>query len=243
MRNRGFLPKLVIFDCDGVLIDSEIIVSATEADELSLLGYKISLEDAVFRFAGVPAMEMRRTIEAEMGRALPSDFSERVENRVVSAYQSTLKPIAGVEAALKDLDIPVCVASSSSPSRLALGLIHTKLFDHFYPSIFSTALVANGKPSPDIFLFAATQMGAAPADCLVVEDSVAGVKAAVAAGMVAIGFVGGSHGSNTLKTKLYEAGATFVMEKFKELGTVIEQLGDRLLGATTQASNLVPAPR
>jgi beta-phosphoglucomutase-like phosphatase (HAD superfamily) len=116
------------------------------------------------------------------------------------------------------------VASSSSPDRLGLALAKTELFGLFYPHIFSTILVPNGKPAPDLFLYAAEKMAGAPADCVVVEDSVAGVKAATAAGMIALGFVGGSHNTPTLGARLAEAGAMRIFDRFSDLLAILDDL-------------------
>ena len=174
---------LVIFDCDGVLIDSELIACSADAEALSEIGYPVTTEDVIERFAGVPADAMYKTIETGMGRALPGDFKARVDQRILDKYRMELKPIEGIKDALSQIELKKCVASSSTPSKLALGLVETGLFDLVYPHVFSTVLVERGKPHPDIFLYAARVMGVDTSKCIVVEDSVAGVTAATAAGM------------------------------------------------------------
>ena len=208
---------LVIFDCDGVLIDSELIACAADADALTEIGYPITTEDVIARFAGVPADAMYAAIEADTGRALPGDFKARVEQRILDAYRTELKPIEGIAQVLAQIRVKKCVASSSTPSKLALGLVETGLFDLVYPHVFSTVLVERGKPHPDIFLYAARMMGVAPSNCVVVEDSVAGVTAAKAAGMRAIGFTGGSHCGPDHGRRLVAAGADSVIDQMHML--------------------------
>ncbi|WP_085033666.1 HAD family hydrolase [Ensifer aridi] len=215
-------PKLVIFDCDGVLVDSELIVSAAEAAEITRAGRPITVAEAVHQFAGVPAKDMYRSIEEELGRPLPKDFSRRVDERVRQSYLSELAAIPSARETIRALRIPCCVASSSAPNRLGLALAKTELFELFYPYIFSTVLVRNGKPAPDIFLYAAEKMGVAPADTFVVEDSIAGVTAAKAAGMTALGFLGGSHCSPTHDVCLKEAGAKYIFSRFEDLLPIVE---------------------
>lgn len=225
-------PKLVIFDCDGVLVDSEIIVSTAEAAEITRVGHRISVEEAVEQFAGVPANEMYRIIEARLGVPLPADLSSRIDTRVRELYLSDLEAIAGVRETIRKLKVPCCVASSSEPNRLGLALAKTELLDLFYPHIFSTVLVRNGKPAPDIFLYAAEKMGVSPVHCVVVEDSVAGVTAAIAAGMTPLGFVGGSHCSPLHTERLKKAGAKRVFDRFEELEAILEELSFDAIGAS-----------
>jgi HAD superfamily hydrolase (TIGR01509 family) len=220
-------PDLVIFDCDGVLIDSEIIACAIDAEELAKEGYAITTEEVVRRFSGMPVSAMRRTIEADLGRSLPADYDQRVENRVLAAYRTQLKAVSGAAETVAALPWRHCVASSSRPAKLCLGLIETAQFELFYPHVFSSSLVAQGKPAPDIFLHAARSMQAAPNRCVVVEDSAAGVKAARAAGMQVIGFMGGSHCNGYHSVLLRESGAHVVIDSFDELLTAVERLAEQ----------------
>lgn len=223
---REAAVELVIFDCDGVLIDSELIACAADAEALSDFGYQITTETVVERFSGVPAEAVYAMIEAEMSRALPPDFKGQIEERILAKYCSELKPIPGITEVLSELPSKRCVASSSTPAKLALGLVETGLYEALNPHIFSTVLVERGKPHPDIFLYAAREMGVAAANCVVVEDSVAGVTAARAAGMRTIGFVGGSHcGANQLD-KLLEAGAETVIDDMHRLLPTLAGVGD-----------------
>jgi HAD superfamily hydrolase (TIGR01509 family) len=218
------VPDLIIFDCDGVLIDSEWMACTVDAEELTGLGYAITPAEVVRRFAGVSAKDMFATIERDLGRPLPADLGERIERRVLEHYRSDLRAIADVEETLEKLPWPYCVASSSRPSKLSLGLIETKLFDLCYPNIFSTVLVENGKPSPEIFLYAAQKMGARLDRCVVVEDSTAGIAGAKAAGMRAIGFVGGAHCAGEHSHKLSAAGAEVTFDHFTHFMDIVQQL-------------------
>lgn len=207
----AFRPELIIFDCDGVLLDSEIIACAADAEALTAFGYPITTEEMSRRFAGIPAKALYAEIEAETGRAFPPGFMVTVKARIMEKYRTELTPIPGAAEVLEALPLPKCVASSSAPAKLALGLIECGLYDLVYPNIFSARLVARGKPHPDIFEYAAAKMETAPANCLVIEDSVAGITAATAAGMPSIGFTGGSHCGPGLDKRLLAAGASEVI--------------------------------
>ncbi len=213
--------ELVIFDCDGVLIDSELIGCAADAEVLTEAGFPISSEEMIRRFAGVPAAATYAAVEAQFGRPLPADLRARARERIFAKYRSELQAMPGAYELLSGLPARACVASSSTPSKLALGLVETDLFELLYPHIYSAALVERGKPFPDIFLYAASRMEAEPAACLVVEDSVAGVTAGRAAGMRCIGFVGGSHCSPDQAERLREAGAEQVIGDLRELLRVV----------------------
>lgn len=164
---------------------------------------------------------MFATVEAALGRALPDGFAEHIEALEQARYRTDLRAIDGVADVLANLPCAICVASSSSPSKLALGLIETGLYDLVYPHVFSTSLVANGKPAPDIFLYAAEAMGAEVSDCVVVEDSVAGTTAGVAAGMRVIGFSGGSHCLPGHGGRLRAMGAEAVIADMRDLPDLI----------------------
>ena len=217
-------PELIIFDCDGVLIDSELIACSADAAELTKAGYEITTQEVVRRFAGVPAKEMYAAIEIELGHTLPRDIKERVAQNILDRYESELRAIPGVRNTLPTLPIPFCVASSSEPIKLRLGLSNTNLLQFFEPHVYSTAQVARGKPSPDVFLYASKQFGALDENCIVVEDSVAGITAAVAAGMHPLGFVGGSHCDSSHGHVLRDAGAYEVLDRFEDLLEVIQRL-------------------
>ena len=221
MRSRF---ELVIFDCDGVLVDSESIINQAHAHVLTVCGYPITEQDLVERFCGISDAEMLGVIEREWGRALPASYAERVGLMIAAGFQS-LAAIAGVAEVLDWLPLPVCVASSSSPEQIRHKLELTDLLRHFGESLFSATMVARGKPAPDLFLYAARHLTTAPDRCLVVEDSPAGIGAAVAAGMTAIGFSGGSHCGLDHGARLEARGAALVIADMRELTTAIAKLG------------------
>ena len=221
MRSRF---ELVIFDCDGVLVDSEPIINQAHAHVLTVCGYPITEQDLVERFCGISDAEMLGVIEREWGRALPASYAERVGLMIAAGFQS-LAAIAGVAEVLDWLPLPVCVPSSSSPEQIRHKLELTDLLRHFGESLFSATMVARGKPTPDLFLYAARHLTTAPDRCLVVEDSPAGIGAAVAAGMTAIGFSGGSHCGLDHGARLEARGAALVIADMRELTTAIAKLG------------------
>jgi HAD superfamily hydrolase (TIGR01509 family) len=183
---------LIIFDCDGVLVDSEVISCHAHAATLMRHGYP-STADQVLRFLGVTDREARLIIENEMGRELPVDFETQVKATTLQFHAGDLKAIANVAEAIAAIALPKCVASSGTPEKIRHGLDCANLYDVLAPHIFSATQVKRGKPAPDLFLFAAEQMRAAPGRCLVIEDSVPGVTGARTAGMTVLGFHGGSH--------------------------------------------------
>ena len=219
----------LIFDCDGVLIDSEIVVCRIAAEELTKLGYAITTEQVIERFAGRPDREMRAEIEGEWGQPVPEEYRERVNARTIEAYGTELKIMPGLASALDAIQVPVCVASSSFPEKLRLGLETVGIYERFMPNVVSATLVAHGKPEPDVFLFAAGWMKVSPMRCLVVEDSVPGVKAAVRAGIPVIGFTGGTHCGPDHARLLVEAGAVSTFSDMADLPGLIgaHQVADR----------------
>lgn len=212
---------LVIFDCDGVLIDSEPIVCRIEAELLSALGYPITPEEVNHRFVGLSAASVRALVERDLGRPLPEDYALRKRPRIEAAFRADLRAIAGIEALLDALPIPACVASSTIPDRLRFALELVGLHHRFAPHVFSATMVARGKPAPDLFLHAASAMGALPARCLVVEDSIHGIEAAVAAGMTPWGFCGGGHCAAGHAARLEAAGAARIFSDMKTLAAVL----------------------
>jgi HAD superfamily hydrolase (TIGR01509 family) len=216
---------LIIFDCDGVLVDSEVISCRVHAELLTAHGYPISADEVRARFLGRSAAEASREVEAALGRALPADFDARLKRELLGAFAASLEAMPGIGAALDQLACPVCVASSGTPEKIAASLTRTALLPRFAPHVFSATQVARGKPAPDLFLFAAAQMGVAPARCLVIEDSVPGVTAARAAGMTVFGFCGGSHCEPTDAARLAAAGAATIFDTMTELpGLIVQHL-------------------
>lgn len=189
------MDKLIIFDCDGVLVDSEIISNRIDAEALSSFGYPITAEESIRRFTGLNAKAVRQIILNESGIDIPLDYLTSQQPIVLKAFEKELNSlIKPVLESLHEMKISRCVASSSPRNRVIRCLELTEQFVYFNDqSIFTSQQVSNGKPAPDLFLFAANQMGFNPEDCIVVEDSSAGIEAAVSAGMHVIGFLGGGH--------------------------------------------------
>jgi HAD superfamily hydrolase (TIGR01509 family) len=183
--------ELVVFDCDGVLVDSERIAVRVEAQFLTELGWPLSEAEVVERFMGRTAEFMDDAIEAQLGSRLPDDWKDQFQRRYAEAFAAELGPVDGITEALDQIAVPTCVASSGSHDKLRFTLGHTGLYQRFQGRIFSGYEVANGKPAPDLFLHAAARMGAEPGRCAVVEDSHYGVLAARAAGMRVFGYAGG----------------------------------------------------
>ena len=222
MIASGF--KLVIFDCDGVLVDSEPIINRAHARVLAACGCPITEQDLVERFCGMSDPEMLRIIEREWGRALPDDYAARVESAIEHGFRRSLSAIDGVIDVLDRLQPAVCVASSSAPEQLRLKLELTGLLPWFGDNRFSAAIVARGKPAPDLFLSAAHRLATAPERCLVIEDRPAGIDAAIAAGMTAIGFCGGGHCGPEHAARLRARGAALIVAEMSELMPTISRL-------------------
>ena len=215
-------PEVVIFDCDGVLVDSEVIALAVTRRRLREAGLQLSDEETRERFLGLRLDSVVRRIETELGAPLPKEFPDDLSREILATFASELKGVEGVRQAVGGLRARVCVASSSAPERLRFALRVTGYESLFAPNIFSAVEVAQGKPSPDLFLFAARAMGAAPKDCLVIEDSVAGVAAARAAGMRVFGFVGASHFSRLGEgADLTAAGAELIFDDMAGLPDIV----------------------
>jgi HAD superfamily hydrolase (TIGR01509 family) len=212
--------ELVIFDCDGVLVDSERIAVRVEAEYLAELGWPLSQAEIVERFMGRTTEYMDEAVEARLGSRLPSDWKDQFRRRYAEAFAAELVPVDGVLDALDQIAVPTCVASSGSHDKLRFTLGHTGLYGRFEGRIFSGYEVANGKPAPDLFLHAAARMGAEPARCAVVEDSRYGVLAARAAGMRAFGYAGGLTPADRL-----EGEGTVVFEDMRELPRLLADTG------------------
>ena len=215
-------PEVVIFDCDGVLVDSEVIALAVTRRRLGEAGLHLSNNEARDRFLGLRLDSVLRIVETELGAPLPKAFSDDLSREIVATFARELKGIEGVRQAVAGLGARVCVASSSAPERLKFALRVAGYETLFAPNIFSAAEVAQGKPSPDLFLFAARAMGVAAKDCLVIEDSVSGVAAARAAGMRVFGFVGASHFSPLEEgADLTAAGAELIFDDMARLPEIV----------------------
>jgi HAD superfamily hydrolase (TIGR01509 family) len=211
-------PELVIFDCDGVLVDSERLAVKIDAVVLADLGWPMGEDEIVERFVGVSQRDMGAIIGRHLGRTLPDDWSAPYRHLYREAFERELTAVEGVAEALDALTLPTCVASGTSHSGLRHVLGLTGLHDRFAGRIFSASDVAHGKPAPDLFLHAARTLGVEPAACLVVEDSTHGVAAARAAGMRAFGYAGG-----LTRASLLAGPHTTVFTEMRELPALLSR--------------------
>jgi HAD superfamily hydrolase (TIGR01509 family) len=186
-------PDLIIFDCDGVLIDSEIISARMLVEALADRGVQIDLPYVARHFLGRSYPVVMQTIRQDFGLDLPPGFEEDYRERLLEGFRQSLTIMPGVRAVLDGLGVPFCVATSSSPRRVEMSLTLVGLWQTVRNRTFTASDVARGKPAPDLFLHAAARMGADPARCLVIEDSLTGIQAARAAAMTVWRFTGGSH--------------------------------------------------
>jgi HAD superfamily hydrolase (TIGR01509 family) len=216
---------LVIFDCDGVLVDSEVIACRAHSEMLTRHGYPITSDQVLGRFLGVSDREARQTIETELGRPLPDDFEAQMKQAALRRYADELKSIPYVGEAIAAIDLKKCVASSGTPDKIRHGLTCAGLYDILAPHIFSATQVERGKPAPDLFLFAAERMQVAPQRCVVIEDSIAGITGARAAGMTVFGFHGGSHCQPGYGDRLRAAGAAVTFDDMRQLPGLIGRVG------------------
>ena len=214
-------PELIIFDCDGVLIDSEPIACRIVAECLTEQGFTVETAD-ILTFVGKTSADMYASLESRFGRALPPGLNELIGPRRRAAFERELTAMPSVVALLDALGgTRMCVASSAGLERIRHSLGCIGLLDRFERVLFSAAMVARGKPAPDLFLHAAATMRVAPAACVVVEDSAAGIQAARAAGMRAIGFTGGTHCRLGYASNLRRAGAAEIARTMPALGALL----------------------
>ncbi|HVZ14839.1 MAG TPA: HAD family phosphatase [Bauldia sp.] len=216
---------LFAFDCDGVLVDSEIIASEVDSELFVRNGYQITANEVSRRFAGLTSKAIHDIVEKEIGHALPADYMEQQTAELDRRLARDLKAVPGVTELLEKIDgQPRCICSNSSTARLRIELDKTRLWDSFAPNIFSAVEVGDKqpKPSPNVYAYAAQTMGFAPRDVLVLEDSVFGVHAAKAAGCRVIGFTGGSHTWPGHADLLTDAGAETVIRRFADLPKIAE---------------------
>ena len=225
-RNSGAAAPsgidLVVFDCDGVLVDSEVLACRAVVDTLAAFGHTVPVESIAERFTGVSNRDMYAALAVDTGGALPEGFDAAMKRCALELFERELNAIADLDTVLPRLAVAKCVASSSLPDDIVWKLRRTDLM-HWFPAtaIFSTALVARGKPAPDIFLYAAEKMGASPARSIAIEDSAPGVTAAKAAGMATFGFTGGSHCRPGHEARLKSAGADLIFDDMRDLRGLI----------------------
>ena len=218
------MPDLVIFDCDGVLVDSEVLACRAVSEALAEFGFSLPIDEIADRFIGTSTKDMYSALQADWGCVLSDAVKARISARSRELFDLELEPIEGVAVTLDALAGARCVASSSGPEAIGYKLGRTGLLHRFEPmALFSSHMVSGGKPAPDLFLHAAHSMGVAPARCLVIEDSVPGVTAAKAAGMTAFGFTGASHCRADHKERLSAAGADLIFTEMRALPRLIAQ--------------------
>lgn len=215
---------MIIFDCDGVLVDSEIISNEVDSDLFATIGYSISPDQMIRRFIGKTKRAIWEVVAHEHGIAFPEALFAQANALIVERYETDLRPVPGVANAVRAVGAPRAVASSSELQKLRLALKVTGLLPLFDPAVFSASQVVRGKPAPDVFLYAAAKCRAVPQECIVVEDSPAGVQAGIAAGMRVIGFTGGAHSYPGHDTRLLAEGATVVIGHMDALADVVAGL-------------------
>jgi len=222
------LIKAVIFDCDGVLVDSEVLIHAIELEALAECG--LHYESGAFkaRFLGMSLPDYYAALDADamarLGRPVQHEIRPKLKERIRIAFEEQLAAVPGACAAVDAVRLPKAVASSSSIDSLDYKLKRLGLWEPFEPHIYSSEHVARAKPAPDLFLHAAEKLGVAPGDCLVLEDSVNGVKAGLAAGMTVWGFSGGGHMDKHLRANLVVAGAERVVADWVEGAALLAAL-------------------
>ena len=218
-------PHAIIFDFDGVLADSEVLSNTVIAEIVTELGVPTTVDDAYRTYMGKRLNDVIETIERVIGRKLPADFAGAYQNRTFDAFRARLRPVGGARDFIEAWrEVPQCIASSSSPERLALSLEVLNMAPLFEGRVFSASSVARGKPYPDIFLYAAEQMGVDARDCIVIEDSIGGVAAGRAAGATVIGLTAAGHIQSGHDARLKDAGADHVVASFVELDRIIRSL-------------------
>jgi len=225
----------LIFDFDGVIADSEALANTVLAEFITDLGHATNLEDSLEHYAGRRWDDAMAAIASVVGKPLPGSFSDDLKSAVLDRFRTDLKEVSGATKFIETFsDIPRCIASSSSIDRLQLCLSVLDLTDTFGSNVFSADMVPRGKPHPDIFLLAADRLGVDPTSCLVIEDSMSGIKAAVTAGMTAVGLCAASHIREGHQLKLREAGAVHLASSWDE----VEAIASRFFG---RASRRMPA--
>ncbi|MBT3553622.1 MAG: HAD-IA family hydrolase [Rhodospirillaceae bacterium] len=217
------MPGLIIFDCDGVLIDSEPLACRSLSEVLAGIGVAMSADEINAELVGISLPGVTGYVQERFGVTLGPDFWKAHLAAILDLFVAELKPIDYVIEMLDQISGPKCVASSGRMARLGPALKMTGLYERFQPHIYNAEMVERAKPAPDLFLYAAKEMGFAPKDCLVIEDSRAGVTAAVAAGMPVIGFTGGGHTKSGHSDALLGAGADAVLNHMRQLPDILRE--------------------
>lgn len=223
------MNSLIIFDCDGVLIETEALANQCEIEALQALGHFFTWEEYLDISLGKHNHLVEAILKEKFQISLPSDFWKEIGLRQKRLFEQELIAVEGVKQAITSLSMPTCIASSSSLERLHHTLKITELFSHFDGRIYSTESVSRGKPFPDIFLHAAKCMNTPPKNCFVIEDSLAGIEGALAAGMRVLAFGGGQHITPRMRQKLQNSGAYAFFDRMSGLGEIIAgQLQNRI---------------
>ncbi|MEP1206653.1 MAG: HAD-IA family hydrolase [Rhizobiaceae bacterium] len=216
--------ELVLFDCDGTIMDSELLAAECEIEALSPYGIKMTPKEFSARFAGTSSFVVKEAMEEELGRNLPDDHIQTVKAKMREKLWREVKPMPGIHELLDRLDQARCVCSNADMEKLKIELTRGELWDRFRPYVFSAYEIETKKrkPEPDLFIHAAAEFEIAPQNCVVIEDSIAGVQAGVAARMRVIGFTGGSHTHPGHADELTNAGAETVVSRLSDIPATIE---------------------
>lgn len=209
-------PSLILFDCDGVLVDSEKLSHMVLREMIAEYGVNLTLEQTLDHFMGTSAERELEVLAMLIGQQVPEDFEAQFVRRSFEAFDNSLLPVPGIQSLLAALKLPYCVASNGPYEKMRFTLGHTGLLPFFEGRLFSAQDVKRAKPAPDLFLHAAAAMGVAAKDCIVVEDSVTGVTAAISAGMKVLGFAAMGQGE-----KLRQAGAHLVFDDMAVLASIV----------------------
>ena len=207
---------LVIFDCDGVLIDSEVISARILIGQLGRVGVHVDFPYVQKNFLGRSWTKVAAEVRINYGLDLSSDFEERYRSELLAAFETELRTVEGIEGVLDQIGVSYCVATSSSPKRARRSLELSGLSRYFGDRLFTASQVKIGKPAPDLFLFTAREMGARPERCLVIEDSMPGILSAKAAGMEVWRFTGASHLKGLDRQELDQGGTLTVFDKWRQ---------------------------
>jgi HAD superfamily hydrolase (TIGR01509 family) len=206
--------KCIIFDCDGVLVDSEEISNKVLLSMAKEFGLRMTIEEAIMSFSGKSLKDCFQQIENRVNQKLPPDFEKIYRKQSYEAFRTELKPVKGVKQFIDSLSIAYCVASSGPVEKIKSNLMITGLASKFGENIFSSYQINNWKPNPEIFLFASREMGVLPSECIVIEDSQAGVIAAIKGGFTVYGF------ANENNSKVLQEEGAIIFYSFEELSKI-----------------------
>lgn len=215
---------LIIFDCDGVLVETESLANQIEVDSLKALGYNFTLEEYIDLALGLHNHRVEALLKEKYHIDLPKEYWEKTCQKQKEVFEAELVAVEGISHALATLPNPKCVASSSNMQRLHLTLGITHLLPYFDGRIYSTEFVKRGKPFPDIYLYAAEKMGFSPAECVVIEDSLAGIEGALAAKMTVLAFGGGKHITPRMRERLQASGASRFFDSMQDLPAILQEI-------------------